>query len=53
MRVKYFDNAKGILILFIIVAHVFSACADYYGYEDNFFKFCSLFMIPCFFFISA
>ena len=37
MRVKYFDNAKGILIIFIILGHVFSACADYYGYEDNFF----------------
>lgn len=53
MRVKYFDNTKGILIIFIIFGHVFSACADYYGYEDNFFKFCSLFMIQCFFFISA
>ena len=53
MRVKYFDNAKGILIIFIILGHVFSACADYYGYEDNFFKFFSLFMIQCFFFISA
>ncbi len=53
MRSKYFDNAKGILIIFIIFAHVFSACADYYGYTDDFFKFCSLFMIQCFFFISA
>ena len=53
MRIKYFDNAKGILILFIILGHVFSACADYYGYDDNFFKFCSLFMLQCFFFISA
>lgn len=53
MRIKYFDNAKGILILFIILGHVFSACADYYGYDDDFFKFCSLFMIQCFFFISA
>lgn len=49
MRLKYFDNAKGILIIFIILGHVFSACADYYGYEDNFFKFFSLFMIQCFF----
>lgn len=53
MRLKYFDNAKGILIICIILGHVFSACADYYGYEDNFFKFFSLFMIQCFFFISA
>lgn len=53
MRLKYFDNAKEILIIFIILGHVFSACADYYGYEDNFFKFFSLFMIQCFFFISA
>ena len=53
MRDKYFDNAKGILIIFIVLAHIFSACADYYGYDDDFFKFCSLFMIPCFFFISA
>lgn len=53
MRIKYFDNAKGILIIFIILGHVFSACADYYGYDDDFFKFCSLFMIQCFFFISA
>lgn len=53
MRIKYFDNAKGILIIFIILGHVFSACADYYGYDDNFYKFFSLFMIQCFFFISA
>lgn len=53
MRVKYFDNAKGILIVFIILGHVFSACADYYGYDDNFYKFASLFMVQCFFFISA
>lgn len=35
------------------LVRVFSACADYYGYEDNFFKFFSLFMIQSFFFISA
>lgn len=53
MRIKYFDNTKGILIIFIILGHVFSACADYYGYDDDFYKFFSLFMIQCFFFISA
>lgn len=53
MRIKYLDNTKGILIIFIILGYVFSACADYYGYDDNFYKFFSLFMIQCFFFISA
>lgn len=53
MRSIYLDNSKGILIIFIVLAHVFSLCSSYYGYNDDFFKFCSLFMIPCFFFISA
>ena len=52
-RIAYFDNAKGILILFIILAHVLSLCSKYYNYSDDFFKFASLFMLQCFFFISA
>ncbi len=52
-RIVYFDNIKGILILFIILAHVLSLCSKYYNYNDDFFKFASLFMLQCFFFISA
>lgn len=52
-RIAYFDNAKGILILFIILAHVLSLCSKYYNYNDDFFKFAALFMLQCFFFISA
>ncbi len=52
-RIAYFDNAKGVLILFIILAHVLSLCSKYYSYSDDFFKFASLFMLQCFFFISA
>lgn len=52
-RIAYFDNVKGILILFIILAHVLSLCSSYYNYNDDFFKFASLFMLQCFFFISA
>lgn len=52
-RIAYFDNAKGILILFIILAHVLSLCSKYYNYSDDFFKFATLFMLQCFFFISA
>ncbi len=37
MRVKYFDNSKGILIIFIILGHIFSACAYYYLYDYDFF----------------
>lgn len=52
-RIAYFDNAKGILIIFIILAHVLSLCSKYYSYSDDFFKFATLFMLQCFFFISA
>lgn len=52
-RIAYFDNAKGILIILIILAHVFSLCSNYYHYNDDFFKFAALFMLQCFFFISA
>lgn len=52
-RIAYFDNVKGILILFIILAHVLSLCSKYYDYSDDFFKFAALFMLQCFFFISA
>lgn len=52
-RIAYFDNAKGILIIFIILAHVLSLCSSYYNYNDDFFKFATLFMLQCFFFISA
>lgn len=52
-RIAYFDNAKGILILFIILAHVLSLSSSYYNYNDDFFKFASFFMLQCFFFISA
>ena len=48
-RIVYFDNIKGILILFIILAHVLSLCSKYYNYNDDFFKFASLFMLQCFF----
>ena len=52
-RIAYFDNTKGILIIFIILAHVLSLCSKYYNYSDDFFKFAALFMLQCFFFISA
>lgn len=52
-RIAYYDNAKGILIIFIILAHVLSLCSKYYSYSDDFFKFATLFMLQCFFFISA
>ena len=35
-RIAYFDNAKGILIIFIILAHVLSLCSKYYNYSDGF-----------------
>lgn len=44
-RIAYFDNAKGILIIFIILAHVLSLCSKYYSYSDDFFKFATLFML--------
>ena len=34
-RIAYFDNAKGILIIFIILAHVLSLCSKYYNYSDD------------------
>lgn len=52
-RIAYFDNAKAVLIIFIILAHVFSLSSKYYNYSDDFFKFAALFMLQCFFFISA
>lgn len=52
-RIAYFDNTKGILIIFIILAHVLSLCSKYYNYSDDYFKFAALFMLQCFFFISA
>ena len=52
-RIAYFDNVKGILILFIIVAHVISLCATYYGYSNKILKINCLFMLQCFFFISG
>ncbi len=52
-RIAYFDNAKGILIIFIVLAHVLSLCSNYYNYNDDFFKFASLFMLQGFFIISA
>ena len=41
-RIAYFDNAKGILIVLIVLAHVLSLCSSYYNYNDDFFKFASL-----------
>lgn len=41
-RIAYFDNTKGILIIFIILAHVLSLCSKYYNYSDDFFKFAAL-----------
>lgn len=52
-RIAYFDNAKGILIIFIVLAHVLSLCSSYYNYNDDFFKFATLFMLQGFFIISA
>lgn len=52
-RIAYFDNVKGILILFILVAHVISLCATYYGYSNKIIKINCLFMLQCFFFISG
>lgn len=52
-RIAYFDNAKGILIIFIVLAHVLSLCSSYYDYSDDFFKFATLFMLQGFFIISA
>ena len=52
-RIAYFDNAKGILIILIVLAHVLSLCSSYYNYNDDFFKFASLFMLQGFFIISA
>ena len=52
-RIAYFDNAKGILIIFIVLAHVLSLCSNYYNYSDDFFKFATLFMLQGFFIISA
>lgn len=52
-RITYFDNAKGILIIFIVLAHVLSLCSNYYNYSDDFFKFATLFMLQGFFIISA
>ena len=52
-RIAYFDNAKGILIIFIVLAHVLSLCSSYYNYSDDFFKFATLFMLQGFFIISA
>ena len=52
-RITYFDNAKGILIIFIVLAHVLSLCSNYYNYSDDFFKFATLFMLQGFLIISA
>ena len=52
-RISYFDNVKGLLIIFIIVAHVISLCATYYGYSNKILKINCLFMLQCFFFISG
>lgn len=52
-RIAYFDNAKGILIIFIILAHVLSLCSKYYNYSDDFFKFAALFMLQCIVFYST
>ncbi|MBQ8131804.1 MAG: acyltransferase family protein, partial [Bacilli bacterium] len=52
-RIAYFDNVKGILILFIILAHVISLCASYYDYDNKILKLNCMFMLQCFFFISG
>ena len=50
-RIAYFDNTKGILIIFIILAHVLSLCSKYYNYSDDFFKFaCDLFFKMSYFY---
>ena len=52
-RTSYYDNAKAILIFLVIVTHVVSLTATYYGYKTYYTRINYLFVLQCFFFISA
>ncbi len=52
-RESYFDNVKAILIMCVVLGHTLSATSTYYGYEHDFFKIISFFMMPTFIFVTG
>ena len=52
-RIFYFDNLKCLLILFVVLNHTISVCADHYIYEYSWFKIITFFLIPLFIFTTG
>lgn len=52
-RIFYFDNIKGLLILFIVLLHTLSICSKYYNFDYSWFKIIMFFMIPLFIFVTG
>lgn len=52
-RILYFDNIKGILILFVILGHTLTLCANYYDFNHSLFKLITFFMMPAFLFVTG
>lgn len=52
-RIFYFDNIKGLLILFVVLTHTLGICSDYYGFSRDWFKIITFFMMPLFIFITG
>lgn len=52
-RIFYFDNIKGLLILFVVLTHTLGICSDYYGFSHDWFKIITFFMMPLFIFVTG
>lgn len=52
-RIYYYDNLKGILILFVVLWHTLNVCSSYYGFNNNISIILSFFMIPLFIFTTG
>ena len=52
-RILYFDNLKGLLILFVILVHTITVCSSHFGFDRSVFKIIMFFLIPLFIFITG
>lgn len=52
-RIFYFDNIKGLLILFVVLLHTLSVCSSYYNFNYNWFKIFMFFLMPIFIFVTG
>lgn len=53
MRIHYYDNLKGILILCVVLWHTINVCESYYGFNNDLFIILSFFMIPLFIYTNG